>query len=239
MSHRIYEGEVYHHRFVPKVHQFTYPFFLLDIDVANLATLQGKFFSFSAKDHFGSHDDFEQNIAELLEKFDLKGAASVRFLTLPRIFRFVFNPLSVVVLFDANDTPFYILAEVHNYNGGRIVYPVKLIKQNENYYTGEVHKEMYVSPFLQREGEYKFTMHYTKNELKLTITLHEEGVKTLLASLHTKAVAFTPHNERALFFKHLFITFRVVTRTLWQSLKLYLKGIKFYSVTPQDQVKRY
>lgn len=239
MSHLLFEGTVHHKRFLPKVHEFTYPFFLLDIDLTNIQTLTNNFFSFKAKDHFGNTTNFEKNVNDLIDKFSIDTPHSMRFLTLPRIFNFVFNPISVLVLFDEEKLPKYMLAEVHNYNGGRIVYPVKLEQKSQNIFCGSVHKDMYVSPFLHRDGRYKFTLDYTQEHLNMTITLYEENTKTLIASLQTSSMQYSDKNIRKIFMRHMFLTFAVVTRTLWQSLKLYLKGIKFYKVTPQDQIRRY
>ena len=241
MSHLLYEGEVYHKRFIPKVHEFTYPFYLLDIDLRDIASLGSKLLRFNPRDHFGESDDFAQNVDELLEKFDIKreSVASMRFLTLPRMFNFVFNPISILVLFDTSQVPTQMLVEVHNYNGGRIVYPVKLSHESGTKYSGSVFKDMYVSPFLKRDGLYKFVVDYTNEHLNLSITLYEENQKTLIASLKTSAQAYTKESARAIFFRHLFLTFRVVTRTLWQTLRLRLKGLAFTNPTPQDQTRRY
>ena len=239
MSHLLYEGQMYHKRFIPKVHEFTYPFFLLDIDLNSFETLQSKFFSFSPKDHFGQSDNFQENVADLLEKFHIEKPHSMRFITLPRIFNFVFNPISILVLFDAEKMPTQMLVEVHNYNGGRVVYPVPLEHNSGSKYSGSVVKDMYVSPFLKRDGLYKFVVDYTSKHLNITITLYEENAKTLIAVLTTQAQSFSTQNVRAIFFRHMFLTFGVVTRTLWQSLKLYLKGITFNSAPNQDQIRKY
>jgi len=50
---------------------------------------------------------------------------------------------------------------------------------------------------------------------------------------------FSKKNVLSLFCRHTFLTFWVVTRTLWQSFRLYLKGLKFNSVTPEDEFRRY
>lgn len=239
MSHLLYEGQIYHKRFIPKIHEFTYPFFLLDIDLSSFETLKSKFFSFSPKDHFGESDNFQENVEAILEKFHIDKPDSMRFITLPRIFNFVFNPISILVLFDANKTPTQMLVEVHNYNGGRVVYPVRLEHNSGSKYSGSVFKDMYVSPFLKRDGLYKFVVDYTAEHLNISITLYEDNSKTLIASLTSEAQSFSTQNVRAIFFRHMFLTFAVVTRTLWQSLKLYLKGITFNSVTNQDQIRRY
>jgi len=239
MSHLFYEGTVYHKRFVPKVHDFTYPFFLLDINVEELSSLKSGFFSFKAKDHFGSSKDFKENSKELIKKFDFPTPFAMRFLTLPRIFNYVFNPISILVLFNEEEKPTHMFVEVHNYNGGRIVYPVVLETGNGKQYKGSVEKDMYVSPYLKRDGRYDFVLDYNDEHLNISITLYEDEQKTLIASLQSKALTYNSKNSAALFFRHLFLTFRVVTRTLWQSLRLSLKGIKFNSVTPPDQIRRY
>lgn len=239
MSHLLYEGEIYHKRFIPKVHEFTYPFYLLDIDMKKLESLKSKLLSFSAKDHFGDSESFQENVDELLKKFNIEEPAFMRFITLPRMFKYVFNPISILVLFDKEKIPVQMLVEVHNYNGGRVVYPVRLEHQNATKYSGRVLKDMYVSPFLKRDGLYKFVVDYTKEHLNISITLLEDNQKTLIASLSTHSKEYTKENIRNIFFRHIFLTFRVVTRTLWQSLRLYLKGIKFNDVTTQDQIRRY
>lgn len=247
MSHLFYEGEVYHKRFVPKVHEFIYPFFILDIDVNKLENLKNKFFSFgsfnlfsfSPKDHFGTSDDFHKNIDEVLSTFNLNPTSNMRFLTLPKMFNYVFNPISILVLINKENIPTDMLVEVHNYNGGRVVYHVKLEKKSDTTYRGTVFKDMYVSPFLKRDGVYKFVMGYTSQKLSISVTLIQDNEKTLIASFSGISREFSAKNVKELFLRHLFLTFRVVTRTLWQSMLLYLKGLKFNSVTAQDQIRRY
>lgn len=239
MSHLLYEGEVYHKRFSPKIHEFTYPFFLLDMDMQDFSALKSRFFSFSSKDHFGESADFKENIKEILKKFEIKTPTSMRFITLPRMFNYVFNPISILVLFDEVQKPTQMLVEVHNYNGGRVVYPVMLAHQGNTKYMGKVAKDMYVSPFLKREGLYEFIIDYTQEHLNISIILYEENEKILLAALKTKALQYTPQNVKKIFFRHLFLTFKVVTRTLFQTLKLYRKGLAFNDVTAPDQIRRY
>ncbi|MBD3797150.1 MAG: DUF1365 domain-containing protein [Campylobacterales bacterium] len=247
MSHRFFEGEVFHKRFTPKEHKFLYPFFLLDIDLQSFDTLKNSLFSresfnlfsFSGRDHFGASQNFLQNVEELLKHFELAKTKNIRFLTLPKVFGYVFNPISVLLLFNDLDELEYMLVEVHNYNGGRIVYKVKMEKTTEGKYSGNVEKDMYVSPFLKRDGVYKFTVSMNDAMIAFNITLIEDGDKKLIASFRGEQKEFSAKNVLKLFCKHTFLTLWVVTRTLWQSAKLRFKGIKFNSVTAQDQVRRY
>ncbi|MFT7005293.1 MAG: DUF1365 family protein [Sulfurimonas sp.] len=247
MSHLFYEGEVYHKRFAPKIHEFTYPFFLLDIDVGKLSELKNRLFSldrfnlfsFSAKDHFGTSKDFHQNIAETLNKFNLPATEKMHFITLPKIFNYVFNPISILMLFSEDNQPTNMLVEVHNYNGGRVVYPVKLEAISGNKYKGSVLKDMYVSPFLKRDGLYKFVICLVDEKLSIHITLYEDNEKKLIAFFKGSSKEFSSKSVKELFCRHTFLTFWVVTRTLFQSFKLWLKGLKFVRVTPQDEIRRY
>lgn len=246
MSHRFYDGEVFHKRFKKAEHKFTYGFFMLDIDVSSLESLKTRLFSynswnlfsFNAKDHFGKGSDFLENIQGLLEKFELTPTTKMRFLTLPRMLNYVFNPISVLVLFE-EDKPTQLMVEVHNYNGGRIVYPVKLEKKSETQYIGEAQKDMYVSPFLKRDGIYKFNFEYSQEKMAIGVYLYEDGVKTMMTTFSASSREFSTKSVLALFVKHSFLTLRVVTRTLWQTFKLHRLGLKFNTVTAVDQTRRY
>lgn len=246
MSHSFFEGTVYHKRYTPKVHEFTYPFYLLDIDLSLLNTLKNKLFSFEgvnlfsfkSKDHFGQSEDFKQNVEALLQKFGLTPSENMHFMTLPRVANFVFNPISVLILFNEK-TPTHLFAEVHNYNGGRIVYPVILETKKNDVYEGKVMKDMYVSPFLETKGEYRFTLQYQETKMSLKVDLYEEGNKKLTASFRGRAKPFKSTTVAKLFARHSFLTFWVVTRTLWQTLKLWRKGLTWYSPTAADQIRRY
>ena len=247
MSHMFYEGEVYHKRFSPKVHEFTYPFFLLDIDVTKLEELQNRFFSiskfnifsFSPKDHFGTSKNFYCNVVSILNEFDMQTTKKIRFLTLPKIFNYVFNPISILILFNEDESPKEMLVEVHNYNGGRVIYPVQLEATSKTRFKGSVAKDMYVSPFLKRDGVYKFTLSIEEESFSIKVILDEDDEKKLIASFKGSQKEFSAKSVMSLFCKHTFLTFWVVTRTMWQSLKLWIKGIKFMSVTAQDQIRRY
>ena len=247
MNHKYITGEIYHKRFHPKKHKFKYNFFMLDIDINNFTNIKSKFFSinrfnlfsFYTKDHFGSNNDFIKNIEELLEKFSLKKTSKMRFITLPRILGFVFNPISVIILLDENNKPIYLLAEVHNYNNGRVVYKIKLDKINQNEYEGNSEKNMYVSPFFKPNGEYKFNLKYTNNKLSLNITLYEDNKKVLISNFSGKSYILKPQNILKLFLKYIFLTFLVVIRTIYQTIKLKLKGLKWSNPRTKDKIRRY
>lgn len=244
MSHRFYEGEIFHKRFFPKEHSFTYDYFFLDIDVLDLASLSNPPFkhnrlgvmSFLTRDHFGKTNDFLTNVQTLIQTLGWSGYKHLRFLSLPRIFHFVFNPISLVLLLDEHSEPTHCVAEVHNYNGGRVLYPMTLTKEEERW-SGEAPKSMYVSPFMGYEGKYRFELLYNPDHFAIKINLHEGERAMLVADFKGSVLPFTTKSVHTLLCNHTFLSLFVVTRTLYQSLRLKLKGLTFYSPRPQDQLK--
>lgn len=245
MNHKFLEGIIYHKRVHPKKHEFTYKFFMLDIEISSLNELKNKYFSinsfnlfsFNTKDHFGKSKDFIKNINELLEKNNLEKTSKMRFITLPSILGFVFNPISVLILFK-DDKPNHMIAEVHNYNGGRVIYCVKLESNDNMHYKAFSKKDMYVSPFFKREGSYEFDLIYTNEQVSLGVKLFEDDKKMLSSTFVGKRVEFNQKNIVQLFLRHTLLTVWVVTRTIWQSLKLKLKGLKWNKPTAEDLIRR-
>ena len=248
-NHRFYEGAIYHKRVHPKIHEFKYDFYLLDIDVSDSSSfnkLKNSFFSinklnflsFKTKDHFGESSNFLENIDELLKKFNLEKSSKLRFITLPRVLNFVFNPISVLMIFDTKNNPTHILAEVHNYNNGRVIYPIKLEKKGKSFF-GLVKKDMYVSPFFKASGVYEFELKYDENKLFIKIDLYEDDVYKLSAIFNSKSKEFNKKTSLKIFLKYIFITLLVVIRTFFQAIKLYLKGLKIYTPKTEDKIRRY
>ena len=108
----IYNGQVIHKRFKPKVHHFKYKVFSLLIDLSELEILDKKvnFFSFNKfnlisfheKDH-GERDGSSLKlwVKKNLEKNNIQHKdIKIKILCYPRIFGFVFNPLSVFYVYN-------------------------------------------------------------------------------------------------------------------------------------------
>lgn len=235
-----------HQRLVPLRHGFTYDYFFLDIDLQSLSTLKHRMFShgafnwmgFDARDHFGSSSDLFQNAQALCRSFDLDETLPMRFVTLPRIAGFVFNPISLLLLMH-QDRPRHLLAEVHNYNGGRVIYEVPLTCKDSGLCQGEARKSMYVSPFFDYEGCYRFDLRYDEEGMELKLLLERDGTPQLLAHFKGASLPFESRSTRALLCRHTFLSLFVVTRTLWQSLRLWRKKLPWHSPRSIDQIRRF
>ena len=117
----IYTGNVIHKRFKPKVHSFNYKVFSLLIDLSELELLDKKLklfsynkfniISFYNKDHGPRDSSSLKNwVKDNLKKnsIDTNGI-QIKLLCYPRIFGYVFNPLSVFYIYDKNLTLISIL----------------------------------------------------------------------------------------------------------------------------------
>ncbi len=92
-----------------------------------------------------------------------------RVLTLaqPRSFGYVFNPLSVHWLYDAEGVVQRVLAEVHNTYGGRHVYEV----DRDDAGRAQVDKAFPVSPFFTTAGHYRMRISDPDEQLEVRIQL--------------------------------------------------------------------
>ena len=110
----IYSGNVVHKRFKPKIHFFKYKVFSLLIDLSELELLNKnlKIFSYNKfnivsfydRDH-GARDgsSIKEWVIDNLKKNNIDNEnIQIKLLCYPRIFGYVFNPLSVFYIYDNN-----------------------------------------------------------------------------------------------------------------------------------------
>ena len=102
----IYHGTVRHARYMPKKHRFAYKVFSLLLDIDQLETLSKNLklfsfnrfniFSFRTSDH-GANDGspLRPFIEKILDKEKLKAPDNILVMCYPRIFGYVFNPITV------------------------------------------------------------------------------------------------------------------------------------------------
>src|SRR5262249_9351184 len=126
----IYRGTLRHRRFTPVEHAFSYPLFmvLLDIDRIDDTVARSPFTShnrwnwasFDDRDHFGDPRrplrervmvDARENGVDLPD-------GPIHLLTHLRYFGYAFNPVSFYYCFDRSGTLRAVLAEVNNTYGG-------------------------------------------------------------------------------------------------------------------------
>ena len=175
----IYKGNISHRRFKPIKHYFSYKTFSILFDLDELESLYKKIslfslnkfnlFSFYNKDH-GARDG--NNLADWVKK-NLKknnldfNISRVKLLCFPRIFGYVFNPLSVFYCYEEKNLK-AILYEVKNTFNEQHTY-IFPIKSNTKIINQHCYKKFYVSPFIEMETEYYFRLTDPNEHLRVYI----------------------------------------------------------------------
>ena len=234
----IYNGQVIHKRFKPKVHSFRYDVFSLLIDLSELETLdkQVNFFSYNKfnwisfydKDH-GDRDG--SSLINLVKKNLRKNNIStenikIKILCYPRIFGFVFNPLSVFYVYNSNENLISILYEVKNTFGEQHTYIFR-IEKDANLIQNNCSKKFHVSPFIQMNCNYFFRLLKPGNKISVIIDQYENEDKILYASQDGIRTDFNTKYLVKSFLNHPLMTFKIILAIHYEAFKLWSKGIKF------------
>lgn len=237
----ILTGKVMHARLFPRENKFVYGIYYIACPLDALAALDtGLFFrvnrfgllSFHDRDH-GERDgsNLQVWIDRILKEYGLDSAvARVTLVAMPRVFGYVFNPVSFWLCHDAEGDLRAVLCEVNNTFGERHSY---LCAHSDGRAIGpedclEGQKVFHVSPFLAREGGYTFRFNVQEKAFGVWIDFYDAaGAKQLVTTLTGTFEPFTPQAIRRRFFSHPLVTMTAVWRIHWQALKLLAKGIQY------------
>ena len=234
----IYNGSVIHKRFKPKEHFFKYKVFSLLIDLSELKSIDQKisFFSlnrfnlisFYEKDH-GNRDG--SSLVDWV-KLNLKNNniktenIKIKLLCYPRIFGYVFNPLSIFFIYDNKEKLISILYEVKNTFGEQHTYVFRVDSEN-NLIQNNCSKKFHVSPFIEMNCKYFFKILRPNEKLSVIIDQYDEKGKILFASQDGIRSDLTSNKLLKSYLKHPLMTFKVISAIHFEAFKLWIKGIKF------------
>jgi len=233
----IYNGTVIHKRYKPKKHFFKYSVFSLLLDLSELEILRDKirFFSinrfnlisFFEKDH-GNRDDSSLVgwVKKNLEQNQIKTEnIKIKLLCYPRIFGYVFNPLSIFFVYDQKETLVSILYEVKNTFGEQHTYVFKIENEN-NLVQNNCTKKFHVSPFIEMDCNYFFRILKPGERLSVIIDQYDQAGKILYASQDGKKANLTGKELIKSYLKHPLMTFKIISAIHFEAFKLWIKGIK-------------
>ena len=230
---RLYVGHVMHMRLAPRRHRFRYRVFtcLFDLDRMDAAMAEsrvwGRILRFEARDH-GPRDGTHLRpwVERLLAERGLQAPARIELLCFPRLWGFVFNPLSVYFCRDAADRVTCVLYEVKNTYGGQQVYVLEaeqaggMIRQRQD-------KTFWVSPFIPMAQTYRFDVAPPGERLSLRIRQHGEDGEVLIATQTGRGMPATDAAMLRAVATHPLMTLKVVAAIHWEALRLALKGVRF------------
>jgi len=233
MNSCIYNGEVNHTRFKPVKHFLNYKTFSLFIDLDEIQQLDksisifshNKFniFSFYNKDH-GDRDGncLKKWVISNLKKYKIEGNISkIKILCYPRIFGYVFNPLSIFYCYE-NDKLKSIFYEVKNTFNEQHTYIFK-IKDGEEI-KQKCKKKFYVSPFMDMETFYNFKLIDPNQRLSVMIKQTDAEGTVLTATQTGYKKEFNFKQLLINFFRYPLMTLKIISSIHFEALLLWKKG---------------
>jgi uncharacterized protein len=234
----IYTGNVIHKRFKPKKHFFKYKVFSLLIDLSEVDLLNKKLkifsynkfniVSFYDSDH-GARDgsSIKKWVIDNLKSINIDtDDIKIKLLCYPRIFGYVFNPLSVFYIYNKNSKLISILYEVKNTFGEQHTYVFKT-NVNDNLIQHVCKKKFYVSPFIEMNCIYFFRLLKPGNKISVIIDQNDKEGKILYASQDGVKSEITNLNLIKSYLTHPLMTFKILLAIHFEAFKLWSKGIKF------------
>jgi DUF1365 family protein len=258
LNSSLYECQVIHHRFAPKVHRFDYRLFYFALDLDELPELHRRLrlFSFNRAnlysvretDFFPSHEP-RHNSSAATEGLPARAAAGdlksrvvaylaahgidltggrVVLVTLPRIVGYLFNPVSFYFCFDRAGNPVTSIAEVTN--TFREMKPFHVSERaGEKTFHLRTPKNFYVSPFSDVDVEFDFTLRVPHDRISIQIDDYIAGARTLTSVLHGPRAELTDARLAWYTVKYPLLTLRVITLIHWHALRLWLKRLPWFA----------
>lgn len=241
----IYEGTVMHRRMRPIGHQFSYRVFslLLDLDELPLIAQRQRLLrierpgivSFKTADHGSRDGSALRPWAEReLEAGGIGDVARIELLCFPRLWGYVFNPLSVYFAYDEADRLQGVLYEVKNTFGGQHTYvlPATGTAMGED---GRIRhsarKTFYVSPFIDMAATYNFSLRAPGDELELVIRETDDSGPFFVASQTGRRRPLDDRHLTLCLLRNPTMTLKVIGGIHVEALRLWLKGAPYH---PQE-----
>ena len=233
MNSCIYNGEVTHKRFKPVKHFLKYKTFSFFIDLDEIEKLDknniifsyNRFnvFSFYNKDH-GERDGKSLKIwvIDNLKKFNIdKNINKVKLLCYPRIFGYVFNPLSIFYCYQGEKLK-VIFYEVKNTFNEQHTYIFK-VKDNDKV-DQKCKKKFYVSPFMNMDTYYSFRLINPNEKLSVSIKQTDKEDTILTAVQTGERKEFNLIKLIINFFKYPLMTIKIISAIHLEAFILWKKG---------------
>lgn len=254
MQSGIYQGFVRHRRFSPVAHEFRTSLFMMYLDLAELPSLfAGRWFwsverpniaSFYRRDHFGDpQKSLDQTVRDLVEsKLQSRPDGPIRLLTHLRYFGYCFNPLSIYFCFDSSGQRLHsLVAEVTNTPWGQrhcYVLPasgqVGDSSEEALSRSGSLEKNVcqfdkvfHVSPFMEMNVEYLWTLRGPGNKLVLHAENRTDGETFFDATLTMDRKEINSWSLMSVLCRYPLMTGQVIANIYWQAFRLWRKQLPY------------
>ena len=232
----LYAGTVVHTRLRPIRHHLRYRVFSLLLDLDELPVLGLRLLSHNRFNLFAFHDrDHGDGGGTALRpqvEAHLRAAGyqvdggPIRLLSMPRLFGYVFNPLSVYFCYRRDGSLMAVLHEVNNTFGERHLYLLPVEDQGGDVIEQSCPKCFYVSPFMGMAMTYHFRIIPPAARVAVAIETRDADGPMLEAVFAARRQELTDAALLRAFFAYPLLTLKVVAGIHWEALKLWRKGMR-------------
>lgn len=230
----IYTGHVAHMR--PGKHRLRYSVFMLTLDLdatprtsALFAHNRPALFSFRDRDHAGRIDaPIKPQIEAKLRKNSIAwSGGKIVLLTMPRLFNYVFNPLSVYFCYRHDGTIAALAHEVSNTFGETHFYVLPPRAAANGTLTQSCAKAFFVSPFLEGDLSYEFTVTPPGERVSVAMIVRRGDEIALTASFAGARRNFNDAQLLRVWLGNPLMTFKVIVGIHWEALLMWFKGVRY------------
>jgi uncharacterized protein len=161
---------------------------------------------------------------------DLTGGRVV-LITLPRIFGYLFKPVSFYFCYDRAGRPTASIAEVTNtfHELKPYVLGPETHDSEKRTFQLRVPKHFYVSPFSDVDVAFDFNLHTPGERLSVRIDDYEAMERTLATTLAGPRRPLTDAALASFIFKYPLLTLRVIVLIHWHALRLWFKRVPWFA----------
>jgi DUF1365 family protein len=236
-------GQVMHERMRPVRNRFVYRIFSLLCDVDRLGELDHWWFGIDRAHPIGlRRQDYGEGapgawMRRILADAGLPGGGEIWLLTFPRVFGYVFNPVSFWYCYDKQGELVALLADVRNTFGERHRYLLSgngrtAIRPDQ---VLRCRKVFHVSPFCEVQGHYEFHLRDTADSLFVGIDYFDSDGLLLKTAIGGQRERFDACNVLSALARQPLLTLQVVFGIHFQALRLWRRGLKFFRKPPPPQ----
>ena len=158
--------------------------------------------------------------------------ARIRFMAIPRVLGYAFNPIAFYLCFDHEGKLGAIIHQVKNTFGDQTAYvlpvadPTGVIKQ-------QAAKRMHVSPFFDMQGGYRFSFtNPNSDDFRITIRYGANDAPRMTATMRLKAQKLSDSTLLRLLLAMPLMPMKVFAAIHWEAIRLKLRGARYHPLPP-------
>jgi DUF1365 family protein len=240
----LHAGRVMHRRHGPLQYRFAYRIWMLSVDLDRVDSLGLALFrhnrrglvTLADRDH-GARDGSALRpwVEGMLAAQNLSAyGAHIRFMMIPRVLGYAFNPIAFFFCRDAQGRLGAVLHQVKNTFGGQHGYLLPVSMDSGTVIRQSAPKRLHVSPFFDMQGGYRFAFHAPSfapgGKFALSIRYGTATEPRMTATMNLQTRTLTDGSLLGQLASMPLMPLKVVAAIHWQALLMWLRGARYHPV---------